>query len=645
MTTEELAAPIRVAASPRIESLLSCRLFVAPQLANNRLYFISNLGGKFSLYAMDAAGSVPEPLLPPDIALQNPELIGGLPFSVFPDIGTILVMIDRDGDENYQPMLIPVEGGIPQPAFGGRFASYRGHLVRCDIDRNAVYLNMESREQPVIEAYEGDLSSGEVTKLRESRWGSFVNGVNEDGTMVILTDGYTMGDHVVYLWEKGEEARLLYGTPLEQRAPDAQVPPNAIFSCQFTPDDRGLLFGTALFEDTYGLGYLDLRHPDEVRPVSITGTVHSGQGELIEIDHLRDNRYRIDYNIDGASWVYEGTFDETALAMRLDRVLVGQGELADGTLEGMRYDEASDHYALSFSSAVSPTQLFILLGPERTPEALTRERVLGIPKALLAPGEDASFTSFDGTRISARLYLPSAELGVEAPYPLVYYIHGGPQGQERPNFAWFSMPLIQFLTLNGFAVFVPNVRGSTGYGLSYTKQVDHDWGGNDRLDHVHAMTEVLPKDRRLDVRRAGVMGRSYGGYMTLTLASRHPELWKAAIDMFGPYDLTTFMERIPETWKPYFAIAIGNPETELDFLRERSPATYLDQISCPLFVIQGRNDPRVVEQESRDVVERLQGQGKEVDFLVFENEGHDVLKFENRVRCYNAIRDFFTKHL
>ena len=96
------------------------------------------------------------------------------------------------------------------------------------------------------------------------------------------------------------------------------------------------------------------------------------------------------------------------------------------------------------------------------------------------------------------------------------------------------MPLIQFLTLNGFAVFVPNVRGSTGYGLSYTKWVDHDLGGQDRLDHVHAMTEILPQDTRLDVKRAGVIGRSYGGYMTLTLATRHPELWKAAVDMFGP---------------------------------------------------------------------------------------------------------------
>jgi len=275
----------------------------------------------------------------------------------------------------------------------------------------------------------------------------------------------------------------------------------------------------------------------------------------------------------------------------------------------------------------------------------TNERILGIPQEWLSPGEDASFYSYDETRISARLYQPSEKLGFKDPRPLVYYIHGGPQGQERPDFAWFSMPLIQFLTLQGFAVFVPNVRGSSGYGLNFMKQVDRDWGGRDRLDHVYAMQEVLPKDQRLDVSRTGVVGRSYGGYMTLMLAGRHPQLWSAAVDMFGPYDLLTFSDRIPETWKPYMAKAVGDPVEDRDFLIERSPRSYLDQLGCPMLVIQGKNDPRVVEQESRDLVEDLRSKGKQIEYLMFENEGHDVLKFENRVTCYNSITDFFRNHL
>jgi len=327
---------------------------------------------------------------------------------------------------------------------------------------------------------------------------------------------------------------------------------------------------------------------------------------------------------------------------------VGEEPFDGGMLEHMDYDAKEDVFTFSFSTATSPTQIYMIEGSKRNDLSLhTNEKILGIPDAHLSKGEDASFISHDGLRVSARMYLPAKALGFKGPRPVVYYIHGGPQGQERPDFAWFSMPLIQFLTLRGFAVFVPNVRGSTGYGLKYVKHVDRDWGGQDRLDHVHAMTKVLPKDKRVDVKRAAVVGRSYGGYMTLMQAGKHPNLWKASCDMFGPYDLLTFSERIPETWKPYFKIAIGDPaipEERADLV-ERSPKTHLHNMAAPMLVIQGRNDPRVVAAESEDLVKQLKAKGKQIELLVFEDEGHDVLKYENRVTCYNAITDFFAKHL
>jgi pimeloyl-ACP methyl ester carboxylesterase len=631
---------------PRIESLLSARLFLAPQLAGDRLYFISNLSGRLSLYVMDYGGSVPEPLLPPDLALQNPHLIDGDPYYVFPELGKIVLMVDKDGDENYQPMSIPLEGGFPEPLFGDRFENYRVYMGHCDAEQNIAYFVAGSRQDQLYEAFQADLHTNELLKLGESKWGGFPDGISQDRDRVILIDSYTVGDHTLYLWERDSpDRRLLFGTPLEERPEGQEIQLNSIHSCQFTPEG-GLLFHTSLFSDAYGLGYFKLDDPQGVKPVAITGTVHQGDGEFNGLEHLVGNRYLLKYNIDGCSWLYEGTFDEAALSMDLSAVICGQGELANGVLESVRYDKPGDRYALSFSTATSPTQIFTVEGKDRqTRLQHTRERVLGVPTEWLSPGEDASFETYDERRVSARLYMPAEELGFQGPRPLVYYVHGGPQSQERPDFAWFSMPLIQFLTLHGFAVFVPNVRGSTGYGLNYTKQVDRDWGGRDRLDHVFAMREVLPNDERLDAGRAGVVGRSYGGYMTLTLASRHPELWSAAVDMFGPYDLLTFMDRIPETWKPYFKIAVGDPVEDREMLIERSPRTYIDQIACPLLVIQGQNDPRVIEQESHDLVEDLRGQGKEVDYLVFADEGHDVLKFDNRVTCYNAITDFFVKHL
>ncbi len=632
-----------------LESLLAARLFLSPKLLGNRLFFLSNLGqgGHLSLYAMDAGGSVPEPLLPARIAVPNPELAEAEVFALFPKLGKILLMLDRDGDENYQPMLIPLGGGIPEPTFG---PSFDGHRVRClesDPERNLAYLNAESRTEQVHVAFQANLETGELVKLGQHLWGSYVDGVNADHSKVILVDGYSEGDHTLYQWRAGYTSRkLLYGVPLEERRDQQEVPLNSIKHIFFTPGDMGLLFITSLFVDTYGLGYLNLSDRAAVQPVEISGVQHSGMGELVKLKRLREARYAVEYNIDGCSWLYEGTFDEASLTMRLERVLCGEGRLANGMLEAISYEKVTDRFALSFSTATSPSQIYTIEGEQRqTVRQHTRERVLGLPEEWLSAGEDASFTSYDGLRISARLYLPAPALGFEGQRPLVYYIHGGPQGQERPDFTWFSMPLIQYLTLNGFAVFVPNVRGSTGYGLSYTKRVDKDFGGKDRLDHVHAMTEVLPRDGRLDVKRAGVIGRSYGGYMTLIQAARHPELWAAAVDMFGPYDLITFSQRIPESWKPYFELVIGHPERDREFLLERSPRTYMQQIRCPLLVIQGKNDPRVIERESRDVIEQLQAAGKQADYLVFEDEGHDVLKYANRVSCYTAIAEFFKKYL
>jgi pimeloyl-ACP methyl ester carboxylesterase len=632
----------------RIEALLSARLFVEPQLAGGRLYFISNLSGHLSLFAMDEAGGVPEPLLPPQLALQNPELVGGHAFDVLPALGRIVVMIDHDGDENYEPFLVPLTGGFPEPLAEDSFRGRRSSLLDVDLESSIAYFAVQSREEPMQFGFRVDLETGAAEELARSPYGAYIAAWTPDHSRVAFADGYTAGDVVLYELDDAGKRRMLLGTPIDEREEGKEYALTGLRGAHATESGQGLLLTTTLHDDAGTPCYLAYDGTGEIEPVALEGLVHTGEGEIEGLEHLDGFRYALLYNIDGCSWAYAALFDEPGRKLTVERVLVGEGELSDGMLHGLHYDEESGAFALSFCTATDPTQLYVLR-PEAgaSPARRTRERVLGVSPELLSPGEDASFESFDGLRVSARLYRPSPELGYEGPRPLVYYVHGGPQSQERPNFAWFSMPLIQILALEGFAVFVPNVRGSSGYGLEYMKRVDRDWGGQDVLDHVHAMTEVLPKDGLVDTAHAGVVGRSYGGYMSLMLASRHPDLWRAAVDMFGPYDLLTFSKRIPETWKPHFALTIGDPENEQDreLLVERSPRTRIEEITAPLLVIQGQNDPRVVEQESSDLVEHLRGLGKEVEYLVFPDEGHDVLKLHNRVRCYDAITGFFAEHL
>lgn len=638
-----------------IQSLLSARLLLSPQLAEGRVYFLSDLSGMISLYAMDHHGSMPEPLLPVGLALQNPHLMIGYNYHVLPKLHKILVMIDKDGNENYQPCFIPIDGGIPEPIFGDKYANEQLACVHCDTKENIAYFFRDDRKTPNIECLKVNLATLETTSLDKSIYGNYFNGANLDHSIVILSDGYTAGDNVLYIWRKEKpERQLLYGTPIENRTKDQQIKLPNIGTCSFTPNGKGLLFRSNIFNDEGTLSYLPLDDPTNVTQVSISGLQHKGNGELVDIRHVDSNLFLVEYNIDGCSWVYECRFHENDAQrwLQVERTLCGLSPLDEGVQLGVEFEvqegsaKPNIRYVLAFTKASSPVQLYLYPEEARSeaPKMLSKERVLGIDQKLLSEGEDVSYTSFDGLRISARLYMPSKHLGFMGPRPLVLYVHGGPQGQERPDFTWFSMPLIQFLTLNGVAVFVPNVRGSSGYGLSYMKMVDHDWGGKDVLDHVEGL-KLLEKDSRIDSSRRAVIGRSYGGYMTLTLVSRHPDLWKAGCDMFGPYDLPSFINRLPESWKTFFYLSMGHPEKDREFLLERSPKTYMKNVKCPLLVIQGRNDPRVVEAESRDVVESLRANGVDVEYLVFEDEGHDVIKFKNRALCYTKIVDFFRKHL
>lgn len=642
-----------------LESLLSPRTLLSPAVVGDYIYFLGNMSGHITLYRMKREGGMPEPLLPPDIALQNPHLMMGESFVVFPSLMKILIMIDNNGDENYQACMVPLEGGIPQNLFGERYKGQQLAVMTKHVESSTVYLWHDDRKTPNIESMRVNLKTMQETPLGTSLYGNVAVGANKTDTEVVLIDGYTARDNVLYLWkEKTGRRELLFGTPIEKREAGKYYPPSGIERCNFTDDGRGLIVKTVLFDDAGSLAYLPLDGSAGLAEIRVTGASNRGRGELEDVVKLEKDGYLVRYNIDGCSFAYEGSFHmdpsgNRSHRMALKRCIVGQRPVSNGVLLGIepwtgpsvKSKKRARGYAFAFATATSPSQIYTAtISPKPRLVVLSNERVLGIPRHLLSSGEDASYKSFDGLKISARIYFPATALGFKPPYPLVLYVHGGPQGQERPDFTWFSMPLIQYLTLNGFSVFVPNVRGSTGYGLKFMKMVDHDWGGKDRLDLVEGL-KTLQKEPRVDSSRRGVIGRSYGGYMTLTLASRHPDLWKAAVDMFGPYNLFTFLERLPETWKTNFYLSVGHPEKDKEFLTDRSPSTRIDNVRCAMMMIQGRNDPRVVERETGDVVERLRSRGVPVEYLVFEDEGHDVLKFKNRVECYRRITEFFTAHL
>jgi dipeptidyl aminopeptidase/acylaminoacyl peptidase len=250
------------------------------------------------------------------------------------------------------------------------------------------------------------------------------------------------------------------------------------------------------------------------------------------------------------------------------------------------------------------------------------------------------FPTFDGRQIPAFYYRPKHRL--EGKMPAVLSIHGGPESQERPG--WLYAGLYAWLNARGIAVLAPNIRGSTGYGKSYQKLIHHDWGG-DELKDLKAAADWLCVRPEIDASRLGVFGASFGGFATLSCVARLPEYWKVGVDLVGPSNLLTFVKTVPPFWTRFVVEWVGDPETEAEFLRERSPITYIDNIRAELLIVQGANDPRVNRAESDQIVARLRANGRKVEYVVFEDEGHGYTRRANQLKSFGQCARFLADHL
>ncbi len=262
----------------------------------------------------------------------------------------------------------------------------------------------------------------------------------------------------------------------------------------------------------------------------------------------------------------------------------------------------------------------------------------GIPDAELVEPELVHFPTFDGKQVPAWLYRPHEGGGT---LPVVLSIHGGPEAQERTHVTR-SSSFYQYLLSRGVAVLAPNIRGSTGYGKTYQKLIHRDWGG-DELKDIDYAARWLRGQNWVDVKRIAVYGASFGGFATLSAMTRLPDYWRCGIDLVGPSNLVTFVKAVPPHWRAEMKEWLGDPEEDFDFLMSRSPITYVENMKAPLLVLQGANDPRCVKPESDQMVEKLRSIGVDVEYHVFEDEGHDFSKRANQLKAYRLIAAFLFK--
>ena len=259
----------------------------------------------------------------------------------------------------------------------------------------------------------------------------------------------------------------------------------------------------------------------------------------------------------------------------------------------------------------------------------------------LAKMEPFSYTARDGLTIHGYLTFPPGQ-GREN-LPAVLNVHGGPWARDT----WGYDPEAQWLANRGYLSVQVNFRGSTGYGKDFVNAGDKEWGArmhDDLLDAVDWVVEHGHADRS----KVAIYGGSYGGYAALAGAAFTPEVFACAVDIVGPSNLKTLIESIPPYWEPMIAqfhTRVGNPETEEEFMWERSPLSKAGDIRIPLLIAQGANDPRVKQAESEQIVAVLQEKGIDHEYMLFPDEGHGFAKPENRLKFYAAAERFLAKHL
>lgn len=488
-------------------------------------------------------------------------------------------------------------------------------------DDKSFYVISNERNPQFFDLYEYNVDTLERDLIFQNDDGYTIGPVAPDGVLVALNKTNTRDDSDVYLYDR-ESGEIDHKTPHQ-----GDVNYRAV---TFSPDGDDLYLVTDLDHD---FSYL-VKH-----------NLKQGTNEVVA---------KPDWDVSSASFSKRGNYFVYGInedGKSVFKVLRTDGweevempAFADANINSLQFSDDETQLALYVSSDKAPGDLYYMsLESEEgaTPEKLTASLNPEINPDDLVAGKVVRFKSFDGLEVPGILYKPH-QANKDNRVPALVWVHGGPGGQSRIGYRG----LIQFLVNQGYVVYAINNRGSSGYGKKFERLDNRNHGKNDLMDCVTSK-QMLIDTGYVDPDRIGIIGGSYGGYMTLAALTFQPQAFEVGVDIFGISNWYRTVQSIPPWWESQrksLEKELGDFDDE-DYFKSISPLFHSDQIVKPLMVLQGANDPRVIQEESDDIVAAVRKNGVPVEYIVFDDEGHGFRKKANQLRGYQAILEFCDKHL
>jgi dipeptidyl aminopeptidase/acylaminoacyl peptidase len=534
-----------------------------------------------------------------------------------PATGEILYSADKGGDENDHIFLLGKNGEVTDLTPGEK---EKAQFAGWNKERTHLYYISNKRDPRYFDLYKMPAGNWKENMLYQNDDGLQISGLSYDEKTIALVKHVTTSSNQLFLRNisTGETTEI-----------SQEEQPGEYSATGFSNDGSRFYYTTnadkeftylveydiaskskkIIFETNWDVVYSSLSENEKYRVILVN---EDGRNQIILLD-----------NSTGQKVDFPGIPDADVLAISIS--------------------ETERNMRLTVGSSKAPSNIYAYNFESQELKKLTETLNHEINPAHLVSAEVIRYPSFDGLDIPSIYYKP-LNASAQNKVPALVWVHGGPGGQSRTGYS----PLIQFLVNNGYAVLAVNNRGSSGYGKTFYRLDDRDHGGGDLQDCIWGK-KWLQEQNYIDANKIGIIGGSYGGYMTMAAMAFEPDEFNVGVNIFGVTNWLRTLKSIPPYWeanRKALYDELGDPFTDDSVrLHKISPLFHAHQVKNPVMVLQGANDPRVLQVESDEIVEAVKKNNVPVEYIVFPDEGHGFMKKENEIKGYGQILTFLDTYL